>query len=454
MQAAASIPDDALMAKYDVAGPRYTSYPTVPNWRSDLSSDELAGRLEATGKDPDARLSVYVHLPFCKSLCWYCGCNVVIARDSGAATVYVEAIARELELVGARLGARRRAAQVHLGGGTPTFLNTAQLTRLWDLLLARFDVQPDTEIAIEVHPAVTCKEQLALLRSFGFNRISMGLQDFDPQVQRATNRIQSFETTRELTEYARALGFTGMNFDLIYGLPFQTTESWERTLDQVLSLRPDRLAVYSFAFLPEVLKHQRRMPAAALPTPRNKLELFRRAYQRLLDAGYEPIGMDHFALPGDELARARSAGTLSRNFQGYTVRAASDMLALGASGISDVQGMYAQSVRALPRYYERLQRDELPMSRGLVLSEEDLSRRRLITQLMCNFWVDLGEDAHQRYAPELKKLEPLERDGLVKTTTTRVEVTDLGRMFVRNVAMAFDQYLTPNAGLSRFSRTV
>jgi oxygen-independent coproporphyrinogen-3 oxidase len=308
-------------------------------------------------------------------------------------------------------------------------------------------------VAIEVHPAVTSPQQLSLLRALGFNRVSMGLQDFDPKVQEVTNRHQPFEQTRELLEHARELGFSGVNFDLIYGLPYQTPESWERTLRQVLSLRPDRLAVYSFAFIPEVLKHQRRMPAEALPDARTKLGLFRAAWAAFADAGYRPIGMDHFAVPEDELSRAQERRSLGRNFQGYTVKAASDVVALGATGISDVGGAYAQNVRALPYYYERVREGRFATERGIQLTGEDRRRRAIITQLMCNFWVDLGEDGTRDFALELERLAPLEEDGLVRREGSQLEVTPLGRLFVRNVAMVFDTYLR-QAERPRFSRTV
>ncbi|MFP2930053.1 hypothetical protein ACLESO_33625 [Pyxidicoccus sp. 3LG] len=281
----------------------------------------------------------------------------------------------------------------------------------------------------------------------------MGLQDFDPRVQQVTNRLQTPEQTRALLEHARSLGFTGVNFDLIYGLPHQDAERWARTLETVLAMRPDRLAVYSFAYVPDVLKHQRRMPAEALPSARAKLDLFSAAYEAFVTAGYRPIGMDHFAVPEDELARAQAERRLGRNFQGYTVKAASDVVALGSTGISDVGGAYAQNVRALPAYYERVARGHLATERGISLTDDDRRRRAVIAQLMCNFWVDLGEDGSRLFAPELERLHMFEDDGLVVRTGTQLELTALGRLFVRNVAMVFDAYLS-RAARPRFSRTV
>jgi oxygen-independent coproporphyrinogen-3 oxidase len=351
------------------------------------------------------------------------------------------------------LGSRRMLSQVHWGGGTPTVLSEAQLERLWSELTRRFKLLPDAEVALEVHPAVTTPGQLTLLRQLGFNRLSMGLQDFNPRVQAVTNRLQSREQTQALLEHARELGFSGVNFDLIYGLPNQEPEGWARTLSQVLEMRPDRLAIYSFAYLPEVFKHQRRMPAEAIPTGRAKLDLFRAASATLLEAGYRPIGLDHFALPEDELARAQERRTLGRNFQGYTVKWAADVVALGSTGISDVEGAYFQNVRQLPRYAASLKQGRFATERGLSLSEDDKRRRSVITQLMCNFWVDLGKDATSYFALELERLRAFEEDGLVVRTGTQLELTPLGRLFMRNVAMVFDAYLGW-AERTHFSQTV
>ncbi|NTX59426.1 oxygen-independent coproporphyrinogen III oxidase [Myxococcus sp. CA051A] len=447
-------PTPELLSRYDVSGPRYTSYPTAPEWRQDFGPEALEARLRSAGtRDSAEPLSLYIHLPFCHSLCWYCGCNVVISRDTSAADRYLDHLVMELDLVTARLGARRSLSQIHWGGGTPTFLTEQQLERLWTELTRRFVPLPDAEVAIEVHPSVTTVGQLTLLRSLGFNRLSMGLQDFDPRVQEVTNRLQTPARTRALLEHARALGFTGVNFDLIYGLPYQEPEGWARTLETVLEMRPDRLAVYSFAFMPDVLKHQKRMPAEALPTAPVKLELFRSAYAAFVGSGYQAIGMDHFAVPEDELARALSERRLGRNFQGYTVKAASDVVALGSTGISDVGGAYAQNVRPLPAYYERVSRGRLATERGLLLTEDDRKRRAVITQLMCNAWVDLGEDGVRDFAPELERLRRFEEDGLVVRSGTQLELTALGRLFVRNVAMVFDARLA-RAERPRFSRTV
>lgn len=445
-------PPTELLARYDVAGPRYTSYPTAPEWTHSFGPDDYAARLEAASKSPESALSLYFHLPFCKSLCWYCGCNVVISKDPANADRYLDYLLRELDMAVERLGDRRKVTQIHWGGGTPTLLTEPQIERLMGAISERFQVQPEAEVAIEVHPAVTSLSQISLLRRLGFNRVSMGLQDFDPLVQEATNRHQSVEETKGVLDHARALGFKGINFDLIYGLPHQNAERWEKTLDKVLAMRPDRVAIYSFAFMPDALKHQKRMPAEAIPHGREKLDLFRAARMRFLEAGYAQIGMDHFAVPEDELAHALSRRRLGRNFQGYTVAQAQDVVAFGATGISDVAGAYAQNVRGLAKYYERIGAGRFATERGIVLSDDDSLRRRIIQQIMCNFWVDLGEGD---FSVERSRLEPMIEDGLVSIGAEgrHIEVTPLGQLFVRNVAMAFDARLWAS-GKARFSRTV
>src|SRR5215813_4702716 len=450
------LPDvpDELLARLDVPGPRYTSYPTAPVWGEDFGPRDYARQLEIAGADATAPLSVYVHIPFCRELCTYCGCNVVVAKNPHKADVYLAALAREMDLVRERLGARRQVSQLHWGGGTPTFLDERQLALLFATLDARFDLRPDAEIAIEIDPVVTTDAQLALLARLGFNRLSIGVQDFDPEVQRAVRRIQTVEETRARLESARELGFRAVNFDLICGLPLQTPASWRRTLEQVVALRPDRLAVYSFAYVPSARPHQRALARFGIPSARAKLELRRLAHEVLGGAGYRAIGMDHFALPTDELAQAQESRSLRRNFQGYTVVPASDVVAFGATGISDVGGAYAQNVRPLPRYYGALAVRRLATERGVVLSADDRERRRIIESLLCNFWVDLGADAGRRFATELGEVAALEREGLVRVRGSEIDVLPLGRIFVRNVAMVFDAYLRAQETRPAFSQTV
>jgi len=431
------------------AGPRYTSYPTAPVWDDRVGQQQLRSRLEQADKaGPQSPLSLYVHIPFCEHMCTYCGCNVVVARRQERADLYLNHLALELDQVAHHLPRRRRVIQLHLGGGTPTFLAEEQLLRLWTLIRERFDVDGTGEIALEIDPVVTRTEQLALLRGMGFNRVSMGIQDFTPEVQEYVGRVQSVELTRRLYDYARRLGFRGINFDLIYGLPRQRPETFSRTLDHVLEMAPDRVAVFSYAHVPWMRPNQRAFDESLLPSPVEKLRLFALAMRRFLEAGYVQIGMDHFARPDDELARARLARRLRRNFQGYTVLPAVDIVAFGITGISDVQGCYAQNLKPLARYYRRLEAGELPVERGWVLSPDDRLRRDVIHGIMCNFHLDLeavcadhGVEARDYFKDELARLGEVEREGLVERDDLVLQLTPLGRVLVRNVAMIFDPYL-------------
>jgi oxygen-independent coproporphyrinogen-3 oxidase len=353
------------------------------------------------------------------------------------------------------LDRRRSLSQVHLGGGTPTFLDLEQLERLWASITRRFQVLSDAEVSVEVDPRVTTHAQLELLRSLGFNRISAGVQDLDPEVQEAIGRVQSEAQTQAVLDSARALGFHSVNFDLIYGLPKQTLAGFQRTLERVIAMRPDRLAVYSFAFVPSVKPQQKRLALLPTPSGSEKLELREAAHEMFTHAGYESIGMDHFALPEDELVHAQRDRRLWRNFQGYTVKAADDVIAVGSTGISDIGGVYAQNTKPLSKYFAAIDGRRLATERGAALSEDDLRRRILITNLLCNFWADLGPDWRTHFAPEI---ETLERDhipdGLVELDGNEVTLTDRGRLFVRNVAMVFDAYLAKGREIRRFSRTV
>ena len=443
---------DELVKRYDVPAPRYTSYPTAPEWRDSTGPADHAAALKAAGAlGPSAPLSLYVHIPFCRERCTFCGCNVVISRKQSSADRYLAALAREMDEVAERLGERRFLSQIHFGGGTPTFLDERQLTTLWQSITRRFSVLPDAEVAIEVDPVVTSREQLKLLRSFGFNRISLGVQDLDPKVQQAIDRIQTEEETRAVLEFARGLGFTGINVDLIYGLPFQTPASWSQTIEKILSMKPDRAAVYGFAYVPEQRPNQKRLPVVGIPRGSAKLDLFRTAWEGFVQAGYSPIGMDHFARPEDELARAQAKRTLTRNFQGYTVRAAGDVVALGVSGISDVSGLYAQNTHGLPKYYASIEGGQLATERGFRCSADDRRRRNVINSIMCNFWVDLGSTSG--WEREIERCRQLEGEGLLAVRGSEIELTPLGRIFVRNVACIFDAYLGAKADRP-FSRAV
>ena len=464
---AATAPTTAeLLARYDKPGPRYTSYPTAVEFSDRFTEADYRERLSAADARGAEPLSVYAHLPFCEERCLYCGCNVVITRHRDVADQYLEHLLLEVDLLAGLLPHRRRVSQMHWGGGTPTYYPAAELERLFRAFAARFEFTKDAEIGIEVDPRVTTREQVTRLAALGFNRISLGVQDFDPDVQRAVHRIQGYDLTRELVEGARAEGFQSVNIDLIYGLPYQSLDAFQRTLDQVIAIRPDRVAVYSFAFVPWIKAHMKHIPVEALPGPELKLALLAQTMDAFTQAGYASIGMDHFALPEDELSRAVEARTLHRNFMGYTVQSARDMVAVGISGIGDVQGAYVQNGKKLPDYYERLRAGRFPIERGYRLSADDIVRRHVITQLMCNLHLDIPEVERtfglsfaEAFAPELAELtgpdSPV-RHGLLAVTPSALEVTPLGRVFVRNICMTFDRYLRARAAQEKpvFSRTV
>lgn len=453
-----------LLRKYDRPGPRYTSYPTAVEFKESFGPEDYAARLDAADA-VEGPLSLYAHLPFCEHRCTFCGCHVVITRDPEVVAKYLGYLHREIDLLAARLPHRRHVSQYHWGGGTPTHLTPAEMEALHRKMTEHFVVEPDAEVAIEVDPRVTTVEQLDLLRSLGFNRLSMGVQDFDPEVQAAVDRNQTEAQTREMYELGRAKGFASINVDLIYGLPLQTREKFGGTVDKVIAMRPDRIALYSYAHVPWIRAQQKWIDPKDLPSPEDKLALFVDARDRFLAAGYVEIGMDHFALPGDELAEARARRRLHRNFMGYTVKMGSDMVAVGISGIGDVRGAFAQNEKKLSRYYEVLETGRFPVERGYALDRDDLIRREAIGRLMCNLWLDttaierrFGIVFADYFAAELADLSradgPVEH-GFVAIAPDHIEVTGLGRFFVRNVAMIFDRYLRNKSGDKPvFSRTV
>jgi len=467
MSAAPPLPATAeLLARYDRPGPRYTSYPTAVEFHEGFTETHYRERLAAADAQADDPLSVYAHLPFCEARCLFCACNVVITPHREVAGQYLEHVLLEVDLLARHLPHRRRVSQMHWGGGTPTFYAAAGLERLFRAFAERFEFTPDAEIGIETDPRVTTHDQIVALRRMGFNRISMGVQDFSPEVQRAVHRVQSYELTKALVDRSRGEGFESVNLDLIYGLPYQTLDGFRRTLEQVLTIRPDRVAVYSFAFVPWIKAHMKHIPQEALPGAALKLQLLALTIEAFTGAGYRQIGMDHFALPGDELSRAVEARTLHRNFMGYTVQSARDMVAVGISGIGDVQGAYVQIGKKLPVYYQALRDGRFPVERGYALDADDVVRRHIITRLMCNFHLDVREveqlfnlSFRDVFATELKELtgpdSPLSH-GLLTVTPEAIELTRLGRMFVRNVCMVFDRHLREKAAPEKpvFSRTV
>lgn len=435
---------DDLLRRYDVPAPRYTSYPTVPAWSTSFDATAHGAALDRSATRPGP-LSVYVHLPFCRALCDFCGCNVVVSRDAERIERYLDLLERELDLVTARLGARRAVSQIHWGGGTPTSLDVRQLERLGSALADRFVIEPDAEQSVEIDPRVTTSDQLRALKAMGFGRLSLGVQDLDASVQAAIGRHQSADQTRAAVENARTLGFRGVSIDLVYGLPRQTSQSWQRTIDEVIALRPDRIAVYAFAHVPALRPQQRRLPIAELPTARDKLSLLGIARERLERAGWRAVGMDHFVAPGDDLD---DAARLHRNFQGYTSRRADEVIAFGASAISDFGEAFAQNAPRLGDYRAAIEAGRLATTRGLWLDDDDRRRRAIISQLMCALRVDLGDVAD--FAPELARLRDLQSDGLVQIDGASVIVTEVGRLFLRNVAAVFDaRTAAASAPLSR-----
>jgi oxygen-independent coproporphyrinogen-3 oxidase len=443
-----------LLRRLDVPAPRYTSYPTVPEWSDTFDAADHARALARASLTPEQPLSLYVHIPFCKELCTYCGCNVVVTRDQARVERYLDALEREIAIAAAALGARHRVSRLHLGGGTPTFLDERQLMRLWRMLFGPFVLARDAEVALEIDPAVTRPEQLELLAALGCNRISMGVQDLDPDVQRAVNRIQTVEETARAIAHARQVGFGSVNLDLIYGLPRQTPASFARTMSQVVELRPDRVAVFSFAYVPAARPNQRRLQVADLPSSDAKQRLQEIADEQLRAAGFRAIGIDHYAREEDELARAAKAGTLWRDFQGYTTRRSNATVAFGVSGISDFGFAYAQNDHALGRHAEAVNAGRLATVRGKWLSEDDRRRRDIITDLMCNGRVDLGTEGAVYFADELESLAHFQADGLLTVDGGHVVLTPIGQRFARNVAMVFDAYVRSPGAARSFSRTV
>lgn len=454
--------DTDLLSRYDRPGPRYTSYPTAPMWSESFGPEDYGTALGAAG-GKTAPLSLYVHVPYCEQMCWFCGCTTVITQDHGREDPYIDTVVKEARLVREALGAERRVTQHHWGGGTPTFLSPRNIERLFLGVGELFPLTDDAEVSIEVDPRVTTREQLVVLRRIGFNRISMGVQDFDATVQKAVHREQSFEQTKAVVDGARELGFLSVNVDLIYGLPHQTTGSFRRTLDLVHELRPDRIAYYGYAHVPWLKKHQRVIPEAALPLGKAKLDLYLAALDSFLEHGYEAIGMDHFALAEDEMAVAARSGSLHRNFMGYATHPAEDMVAFGMSAISEVAGTFAHNYKDIRTWTDKVERGQLPTDRGLRRSADDEARRRLILDLMCRFRVRFAEHGgreafRSRFESEWERLQPMVADGLACITEDGIEVTETGRLFVRNLCMVFDAYLN-GAGSSgdsgpRFSRTV
>jgi oxygen-independent coproporphyrinogen-3 oxidase len=453
---------EEILPRYVGAGPRYTSYPTVPAWAPGFGPDEHAQALRRL--DCSNEISLYAHIPFCRSLCHFCACNRVITRDPELPERYLSAVGHELDTVRDHLQSTPRCGQLHWGGGTPTHLGPNQIERLFRAMTDRFDLVPAAEISIEVDPRVTTIDQLDVLARCGFNRISMGVQDTNATTQAAIHRIQPFEQTRSLTDAARARGIERVNYDLIYGLPHQTEATFSETLDEVISALPDRIALYGYAHVSWIAKQQRGFERGDLPGPERRLRIFLLALRRLHEAGYRSIGMDHFARPEDDLCEALDSGTLRRNFMGYTTREGLDVLAFGPSAISEFADVYAQVEKALPDWFAAVEAGQLATSKGHRLTAEDCARRWIIGRIMCEAVVSakevesrFGEPAQEVYLSTLAQMQSLEEDGLIEISAERdLRVRPLGRLLLRHVAMAFDAYLGPQAEMAAktFSQTV
>ncbi len=455
-----------LLKKYDQTGPRYTSYPTALQFDTNFEQQtysEIAK--QASANHPNRALSLYFHIPFCDTICYYCGCSKIVTRDHSRAAPYLEYLNKELQLQAPLFG-KRKVTQLHWGGGTPTFLDNQQITELMEMTAAAFNLEQsdEREFSIEIDPRSVDKEKVSLLAKVGFNRLSMGVQDFDPAVQKAVNRIQSKEETLEIIEHARLSGFKSISVDLIYGLPKQNLASFGQTLDSIIDVRPDRVAVYNYAHMPHLFKTQRGIHEDELPSSDTKLKLLSLTIEKLTQAGYLYIGMDHFSLPEDELAIAQKQGTLHRNFQGYSTHAECDLIGLGLTSIGKVGNSYSQNKKDIEEYYAMLDQNQLTVFRGMKLTDDDILRRHIINELMCHSYISYSEvndrygiQFNQYFKDELTQLESFIEDGLLHLSDDSIQITPAGRMLTRNVAMVFDAYLKPKhleISTNRYSRLI
>lgn len=454
--------DTELLLKLHQPTPRYTSYPTAPEW-SPLLPGIYAERLQELSRT-QSPISLYIHIPFCQSMCLFCGCSVVLNRRPENEEVYVDYLLKELDLITRYLGKGRKIVQLHFGGGTPTKLSEPLFKRLFEAICTLFSIDFSQEVAIEVDPRTVCADEgkkLRFLKELGFNRMSFGVQDTDPKVQAAVKRNQTLEMTQYTYHLAKSLGFSGINLDLIYGLPFQTITSFQKTIQDILEMRPDRIALFSYAKVPWLKAHQKAISDETLPSTKDKFHIYSQARSQLIQQGYVGIGMDHFALASDELAMSYQKKTLQRNFQGYTLRLAEEMLGIGVSSIGYIRQTYVQNFKDLSDYYAALDKEELPIHRGKVLSLDDLLRKWVIHTLMCNFELNkrtfemkFGAQFDAYFADRLSKLASLEKDGLIVNTAEKIEVTPLGELFIRNIAVTFDAYLNDHSSHPKFSQSI
>jgi oxygen-independent coproporphyrinogen III oxidase len=455
--------DLQLLKKYDRPGPRYTSYPTAPNFHDGITEKEYVKHItNGPGRQEGKNISLYFHLPFCDSRCYFCGCNMLVTRNKDKIDTYIDFLEKEVKMLRPTIGEKRKISQLHWGGGTPTSLSPNQIRRLGSIIHSHFEFENKAELSVEIDPRELTREHVVALSESGFNRCSLGVQDFDPKVQQTVNRIQPESITQQTIQWARELGFISVNIDLMYGLPFQRVDSFNRTIDKTIAFNPDRLAVFNYAHLPKVIKRQRIIKDEWLPSPEEKLFLLKASIEKLTAAGYVYIGMDHFAKPEDELTVAMTEGTLYRNFQGYSTFAGLDLFALGMSSISMLSDLYVQNYKTLAEYYKALDGNNLPIMRGVELTAEDIMRRDVITELMCNFRLDKNKieskyhiEFDKHFVNALKALDEFEKDDLVTLDDNEIIVTKAGRLLIRNIAMNFDEYLSKKqSNQPQFSRTV
>ncbi|MDW8032197.1 MAG: oxygen-independent coproporphyrinogen III oxidase [Aquificaceae bacterium] len=451
--------NENLIKKYDRPGPRYTSYPPATEFHEGVGEKDYIEKLLQSNLKASP-LSLYLHIPFCESACWFCGCNVIISHRKDVTRRYLDYVYREIEMLGKYLDTSRPVVQLHWGGGTPNFLSNEEIRELSGRIRETFRVDPDAEVSVEIDPRYLSEGQLETLREVGFNRVSMGLQDLDPEVQKAINRVQTYQLMERVMKDLRSLGFKSVNIDLIYGLPYQTPEKFRKTIEQTIELQPDRVAVFNFAFVPWLKPLQRKIDPSTLPPPEDKLTILEMTIDMFQKAGYLFIGMDHFAKREDELAQAQREGSLWRNFQGYTTKKGVDLLGIGATSIGMLYDGYFQNYKTIRDYYLAIEGGRLPILRGYLLGDEDILRREVIMDLMCNFRCEFEKierafdiDFEEHFSQELEELSDMEREGLLKLEDRAIKVLPEGRLLIRNIAMVFDQYVKGKKE-QRFSRTI
>ena len=455
--------DKDLIRRYDTFGPRYTSYPTAVQFTTDFNLDDYLGGVKHSNEDPiPSPLSLYLHIPFCDTICYYCGCSKVITKDKSKATHYIDLLKQEIKLQGALFAKDRIVTQIHWGGGTPTFLSDKEIYEIIECIRDNFNVPPDNEVefGIEVDPRTVDQLRLKNLNNLGFNRISFGVQDFDSSVQKAVNRVQSNEQIKQHIIDSRKLHYQSINIDLMYGLPKQSVHSFSKTLDTTIELSPDRIAIYNYAHLPEMFKPQRRISEDELPSAEEKLNILQLCIDKLQNAGYVYIGMDHFAKASDDLVKAQQEGSLHRNFQGYSTHADCDMIAMGITAISRIGDNYSQNVRTIDEYESYLKQNKIPVFRGIELENDDILRREIINQLMCNNSLDIKKlekkwniNFKKYFKSSLENLQKMADDGLLNIEKTKLTVTTSGRLLARSICMQFDRYLQEKNN-NRFSRVI